>query len=170
MILSFHFSAKRISFWAAGKKYQVVNMRNANRLFVPDLEARKEDIRKTLRWMNSAENKCDVNILCGDFNMNYPDVENAIRDVKPFGLNGIPPRSCPGPTYCIYAWGETEWPYSMERMSNENFMYGVIYTKSFGKNFNVASNRAVDIKSGIYFLSVIGNKYQGEDLYAQFRK
>lgn len=68
--------------------------------------------------MNSSENAGDANILAGVFNMQYADVDEAIKDVKPFGQDGIPPRSCPGPIFCIYAWGEMEWPFDMETLSD----------------------------------------------------
>lgn len=35
--------------------------------------------------MNSSENAGDANILAGVFNMQYADVDEAIKDVKPFG-------------------------------------------------------------------------------------
>ena len=83
--LSNQYGAQRVSFMAGGKKIQVVNIHNIMEDFVPELEDRKEDIRKVLRWMNSSENAGDANILAGVFNMEYPDVEEAIKDVKPFG-------------------------------------------------------------------------------------
>jgi hypothetical protein len=79
--------------------------------------------------MNSTANK--FNFLSGVFNMPYSEVEKVIMELKPFGLDGLPPRSCPGPVYCTLAWGEKGWPYTMEKMSNRHLQYGVIYTKSF---------------------------------------
>jgi hypothetical protein len=90
--------------------------------------------------------------------MNYGNVENAIMDmdVKPFGLNGLPPRSCPGPTYCTLTWGETGWPYTMEKISNEYVEYGIIYTKSFSPLYQIA-NRAVTFR--IRNLNLIADKF-----------
>lgn len=152
-----HYAAKSVSFWAGGSKYQVVNIQNLNYDFSQDFVARKEDIKKILQWMSSNENKGDVNILTGYFYMNYGNIENVIMDVKPFGLNGLPPRSCPGPSYCTLTWGETGWPYTMEKMSNENVQYGMIYTKSFKITDYPPANRAVSIVAGDKFL--VAEKY-----------
>jgi hypothetical protein len=93
-------------------------------------------------------NAANFNILTGNFNVGYSDVENVIKDVKPFGLNGIPSRSCPGRIYCIFTWGEEGWPYSMEKMTEESFFqYGIIYSQIFYRSYQVVSHRAVSIVS-----------------------
>lgn len=83
--LSSHYGSQRIKFTLGSKKIQVVNTHNPWSGIVSDLNTRKEDVAKTLRWMSSDSNKADLNILAGDFNMNYLTVEELIKSVKPFG-------------------------------------------------------------------------------------
>ncbi len=91
--LSKHYGSQRISFIAGGKRVQVVNTHNPWWGIISDMEARKEDIRKTVRWMNLAENRGDINILAGDFNFrsNESSIRNsAIMDVKAFDTPAMP--------------------------------------------------------------------------------
>lgn len=62
--------------------------------------------------MNSSP--ADFNILAGDFNMNYGDIDSAIQDVNPFELKEVPSRSCPWNGECIYAWKEPGWSFTIE--------------------------------------------------------
>ena len=61
----------------------------------------------------------DINIFAGDFNMDYKDVESVIASERPFGSSSIPPRSC-NYVDCIFAWGETGWPFVLEHMTYED--------------------------------------------------
>ena len=100
------------------------------------------------------DNRADINIFAGDFNMDIRDVESVIASVSPFGSSN-PPHSC-NFVDCIFAWGETGWPFALELITNEDHAYGIGYTKSFGGTYSYIPNRYVTIEGASSLLGVNG--------------
>lgn len=152
--LSSHYGSQRIKFTLGSKKIQVVNTHNPWSGIVADLNTRKEDVAKTLRWMSSDSNRADLNILAGDFNMNYLTVEELIKSVKPFGSQAIPNRRCQDNIDCIYVWGDSPWVFDTLEMSSQDHRHGITYTYPITSSYT--PNRAVTIEGVNSRLAVNG--------------